>query len=50
MTILPWVVRLTDADTDIAILKKNETDTDSIFRKTEKFDYQEIKTDIAIFF
>ena len=49
MTILPWVVRLTDADTDIAILK-NETDTDSIFRKTEKSDYQEIKTDIAIFF
>jgi len=26
-----------DTDTDIAIFEKTETDTDSIFRKTEKY-------------
>src|SRR6218665_1877904 len=31
------VGRLTDTDIDIAIFEKTETDTDTIFRKTEKY-------------
>ena len=31
------VGRIIEIDTDIAIFEKTETDTDSIFRKTEKY-------------
>jgi len=44
------VGRIIEIDTDIAIFEKTETDTDSIFRKTEKYRLREKKIDVTIFF